>query len=46
MSLGMVSQTAEARISQQIRAQLLPIAGHDPDSDVRKLAQWVMNDLT
>jgi hypothetical protein len=29
MSLGVLSQTAEPRISQQIQAQLLPVAGHD-----------------
>jgi hypothetical protein len=38
MSLGMLSQTAEPRISQQIRAQLLPVAGHDSDRHVRELA--------
>lgn len=42
----MLTQIAEPRISQQIRAQLLHIAEHDPDRDVRKLAQWAMSNLS
>lgn len=46
MSLRMLSQDAGPAIRQQIRAQLLPIAGHDPDSNVRALAQQALNDIT